>query len=54
MKGLIITSWVLIGIAGLGVLMNIADNLMTSDDVLGLAIFGFYAIFTYKAQQLTK
>lgn len=54
MKGLIITSWILIGLVVIGSLMNLVEGLLTGDDVLGLAVFAFYGALTYRAQQLIK
>ena len=51
MKTYIIISWILIALSTLGFLIIIADNEVDGDIIIGIAIFAFYAAFTYKVQQ---
>lgn len=49
MKGLLIASWILIGVVAFGLLASIVGKDVSYDQMLGTVIFGFYAVITAKA-----
>lgn len=49
MKGLLIASWILIGIVAFGLIVSILDKNVSYDQMLGTIIFGFYAVITGRA-----
>lgn len=54
MKTLINVSWTIIGIQVLGFILVVIDREYRSEDIFGIAIAVFYAVFTFRAQKDLK
>lgn len=54
MKTLINISWTIVGLQVLGFVLVVIDKEFASEDIFGIVIAAFYAIFTYRVQKELK